>query len=159
MVLRKNAIEEDPSVLPGNAKHINRTIKVAPGSLANLASLDYQAVFHESIHAIEEEQGDTSYLWTPGDWSERNAYWIERHCSQWVTKLRQIETLARAGRIADARRVVANLRRDFAAGVPESNATYPRPDQTGMNILRTAGYNFDLEAALRDIQTRTGVTF
>jgi hypothetical protein len=162
MVLRQNMVEEDSTVGSGNAKQISRTIKLPPGSLANaatIAALPYNTIFHESIHAVEEQQGETSWSWTAEDWSERNAYWVERHSSVYVPTLRAIENSTRAGNLVKAREAVDALRQLYALGVPESNGTYPRPDPTGMTLLRAAGFNFDLEAAIREIERRTGVTF
>jgi hypothetical protein len=160
-VLRQNTVAEDPSVGAGEAKHLDHVIQLAPGSLgsaAAIAGLNYATVFHESIHAVEEFNGETSTIFSSKDWSERNAYWMEFHWTTWVPRLHHLEHEIRAGRVNVARQRVTIIRRDYAAGVGGVNPGYPQPDAAGMTILRNAGFTFDLEAAIREIQRRTGVT-
>jgi hypothetical protein len=158
-VLRKNKVAESSKVGPGNARHINQTIELSQGTLASpasIAALDYIMVFHESIHAVEEDQGETG---GSGNWAERNAYWMEFHASRWAPRLRQIETTVQQGNIQLARRQFALFETQYQAGAPDMNPEYPNPDPTGMAILRAAGFSFDTRQAAREIERLTGRQF
>ncbi len=134
----------------GEAAHLEHCIYDVPPAAPS-------TIFHESIHAIEELNGDTAG--GASDFGERDAYFMAAHWTDWVPNLRTVESLVRQNRLDEARNLFARTRQSWYQGVPTSNKTYPRPDVSGMNIMRRAGYRFDIDAAGQEIERLTGVRF
>jgi hypothetical protein len=124
------------------------------GTLHVASSPSDAHLFHELVHAIEHRQGDPD---RGADWNERNAYWVENHLTEYIPRLQEIEGFASRGQGAEAYRRFEILRQKWQQGASAANQTYSTPDNTGMQILRNAGYRFDLEQARQMIEQRTGV--
>jgi hypothetical protein len=134
----------------GDAAHLSHCIYDVPVASAS-------TIFHESIHAIEEINGEGGG--GADDRGERNAYFMEAHWTRWVRRLVVVESLVRQNRLDAARNEFMAVRQDWFRGVPDSNRTFPRPDASGMAILRRAGYRFDIDSAGAEIERLTGVRF